>query len=803
MIFLARRLLLLLLALLLLPLLAPAGFALLVCNLLCRLAGSSRSQTQVPAPAAEGTASIVILNWNGKDLLAEGLPSVVRAVAHDGLDHEIIVVDNGSTDGSREFVRAHFPSVRLLELPANLGFGEGNNAGVRAARNEIVVLLNNDMAVDRGFLRPLLEAFEPETFAVASQIFLQDPSARREETGKTSARFRLGMIEYTHLPLEGAPAGRSFYPVFWAGGGASAFRRSRFLELGGFDPLYSPAYVEDTDLSYRAWKQGWDVRMAPGSVVHHRHRASSSRRFEPGRLEALVLRNQLLFFWKNISSWRRLTAHCLLLPLNCYRLARDRGLGVLWGLAGAMLRIPVLQLRRLASRRPALRSDEEIFRLFEFPGAYFSWRRARSAAGSGDGAVERAADRRPRMLWMTAYLPHLGRHAGAGRMFQLLARLSKRYRITLLSFLEADDEREFLPGLEALCEEVVAMRRQPPLRWQLFPYEPFDEFRTPGMQEALDRRLEQRDFDLIQLEYTQMACYANRHLGIPTLLTKHEVDFAACARRMRHERSPVQKVRRLYNYLQVLDREIRLTRGADAAICMTEPDRAELARFCHGLPLHVVNTGVDLEYFTPAAGRTADNRMIFVGAFQHDPNVDAMIYFCREVLPRIRAEAPEAELLIVGSKPPQSIAALGELPGVQVTGFVSDIRPLMADSAVYVVPLRLGVGIRGKILEAWGMAMPVVATSVGCAGLRCRHGANALIADAASDFAAQVLSLFRDRSLAARLGAEGRRTAERHYCWDALAAQLAALYETYARTPAARLQPAAHEGAAAHVGGRQ
>jgi glycosyltransferase involved in cell wall biosynthesis len=322
------------------------------------------------------------------------------------------------------------------------------------------------------------------------------------------------------------------------------------------------------------------------------------------------------------------------------------------------------------------------------------------------------------------------------------------------------------------------MRRSHPPRWQLFPYEPFDEFLTPEMQQAVDRCLEERDFDLLQLEYTQMGAYAQRANEIPSLLTKHEVDFAACARRARTESNPTAKFRWFYNYLQVLDREVRLTKMADAAICMTDPDARELRKFVPEIPVHVVNTGVDLDYFSPPDRPSEDMRLIFVGAFQHLPNVEAMLFFCRDVFPAIRKKVPETELLIVGSNPPASISALTAIPGVQVTGFVPDIRPYMADSSVYVVPLRLGVGIRGKILEAWGMRMAVVSTSVGCAGLQFEHGRNLLVGDTPELFAEHVVALLGDPVRRNRLGTEGRKTAEEFYSWESSALKLDTLYQS-------------------------
>jgi glycosyltransferase involved in cell wall biosynthesis len=276
-----------------------------------------------------------------------------------------------------------------------------------------------------------------------------------------------------------------------------------------------------------------------------------------------------------------------------------------------------------------------------------------------------------------------------------------------------------------------------------------------------------------------MGCYADRRLGIPTLLTKHEVDFAACLRWARMAATPGARIAWFYRYLQVLEREMALVRRVDGVICMTDPDARELGKFCASVPIDVVTTGVDLDYFRPPARPSAEARLVFVGAFQHHPNVDAMLFFCREVLPRIRMVIPDVELCIVGSRPPDAVRELGEREGVTVTGYVPDVRPHMEASSVYVVPLRLGVGIRGKILEAWAMEMAVVATPVASSGLRCEPGNNILIADDAELFAAHVVSLVRDPERRARLGAQGRRTAERHYGWDASARELEALYRRY------------------------
>ena len=171
-----------------LPLLIVLAFAVTVCAIglaltdLAWMLFGRRRKTADTRPDTRA-ASLVIPNWNGRDLLERFLPSWVAAIeGHPG--SEILIVDNGSTDGSADWVRSHYPNVRILALPENLGFGGGSNAGFREAHNDVVVLLNSDMRVEPDFLAPLLAGFTDEAvFAVSCQIFLGDPTKRREETG--------------------------------------------------------------------------------------------------------------------------------------------------------------------------------------------------------------------------------------------------------------------------------------------------------------------------------------------------------------------------------------------------------------------------------------------------------------------------------------------------------------------------------------------------------------------------------------------------------------------------------------------
>jgi glycosyltransferase involved in cell wall biosynthesis len=186
---------------------------------------------------------------------------------------------------------------------------------------------------------------------------------------------------------------------------------------------------------------------------------------------------------------------------------------------------------------------------------------------------------------------------------------------------------------------------------------------------------------------------------------------------------------------------------------------------------------VDCSCFMPQDMPEESNTLVFIGYFRHSPNVHGIMRFCREILPLIRQEIPETKLFIVGSSPPREIIKLGEMDNVVVTGWVEDVKPYIARSSVYIAPLWLGTGMRGKILEAWGMAKPIVTTSIGSQGIDCTPGEDILIADDPQGFAAQTVRLLRDKALREKLGKNGRKQVEAKYDWKIVIQQVEELYD--------------------------
>jgi GT2 family glycosyltransferase len=236
--------------------------------------------------------SLVIPTRDGRELLAGMLPGVVADLK--GYTAEVIVVDNGSSDGTAAFLRGSYPEIRIESSESALSFSAAVNRGIDAARFSHVVLLNNDMQIEPGFFAALRNGFDrvPELFCATAQIFFPE-GQRREETGLCFWSPDPGddFPVYCAEPKEGEDGTL----VLYGSGGCSMYDTAKLRELGGFDEVYQPAYVEDLDIGYRGWMRGWPTVFCAGAMVEHRHRATTSRYYKPEYLDYLVERNYLRF----------------------------------------------------------------------------------------------------------------------------------------------------------------------------------------------------------------------------------------------------------------------------------------------------------------------------------------------------------------------------------------------------------------------------------------------------------------------------------------------------------------------------
>ncbi len=280
-----------------------------------RVAGAFRPRRRRPLAPAETPRgpgiSVVIPSRNGRALLETCLEKIAEQAIP--VPHEIIVVDNGSDDGSAAWLAEAWPRVRAVLSAAPLSFARAVNQGIAAARFSHVCLLNNDMLCEPGFLAALWDAFArvPDLFCATAQIRFP-PGVRREETGKAvmAADHPDDFPIRCDVPL----AGEDLTWVLYGSGGCSLYDAARLAALGNVDEAYEPAYVEDLDLGWRAWQQGWPTVYVAGAVVEHRHRATTSRYYTAAELDRVLETNYLKFLVRAVDSpalFRRLWGEAL------------------------------------------------------------------------------------------------------------------------------------------------------------------------------------------------------------------------------------------------------------------------------------------------------------------------------------------------------------------------------------------------------------------------------------------------------------------------------------------------------------
>jgi GT2 family glycosyltransferase len=726
-----------------------------------------------PAPAAPrlapAAASVVIPNWNGRDLLEKYLPSIVAALAGNP-ENEIVVVDNGSEDGSADFVRRRYPGVKLVALEKNLGFGGGSNAGFRAAKNEIVVLLNSDMRVAPDFLAPLLEGFrDPAVFAVSCQIFFSDPDKLREETGLTQGWWQDGGLRVRHRI---DPAVDGLYPCFYGGGGSCAFDRAKFLELGGFDELLAPFYLEDTDLGYLAWKRGWKVLYQPHSLVYHEHRGTIGKRFREEQIQAVLKKNYVLFCWKNIHEWRRLFPHFFFVwagALLAVLFGEVQGRPNFTALWRAFRQLPQAVRSRRRARKLAWIDDTEAFR--RPLGGYY---RDRFAEMEREPA-------RLRVLFVSPYAICPPVHGGGVFMYQTLREMTKLAEVHVLELLDWEWQEKDNQELREFCasaEWLVRPSGMPKDMGSLLPHA-VREFANSDLEWLIHRQMYQKKIDVLQLEYTPLAQYHGSFRRIATALFEHDVYFQSIGRGLGHMIGVSGEAKARVEYLRALRYELSILSRFDQVQVCTPANRDYLLSFRPELAPKLrdgLRAGIDSTRYAFRPDGREPLTMLFVGSFRHEPNRVAVDWFVREVLPLILERQPRAKVALAGSDPPAAHTYADFAANLEMLGYVDDVRDPLARYSVFVCPILSGSGVRVKLLEAFAAGIPVVSTLVGAEGLARKDGEFCALADDPRGFADRVVRLLEDPEAAAAMAARARVEVEA--LWD-MAAITARLVEGY------------------------
>lgn len=378
-----------------------------------------------------------------------------------------------------------------------------------------------------------------------------------------------------------------------------------------------------------------------------------------------------------------------------------------------------------------------------------------------------------RALWVSAEAPDRGLGGGSIRQAYLLEALSRAAETRLLLAGRLGDER-IRSGLAEVVEVDATVAPDPPTRWRrrlrdlrraTVARGPAEVDANRGVRRALGPHLARlaRDADVVVVEHTALAPllppvrvnrWALTFHNVPSVTARHLAAFAPGRRQRWVYRREEHKARAL---------EAWAVRSYDVVFAVSADDAAALG----GAPV-VVPNGVDVDRFRPSPLPSAP-RLCFTGTLHFPPNVDALVWFCDEVLPRVQAAVSGAGLDIVGRGPGPQVRALASRPGVRLFADVPDVRPHLAAARVAVVPVRMGSGTRIKALEAMAAGRPVAGTSVGLAGLEVRAGTHALVADDPPTLAAAVVRLLTDDGLARAVAGAARALVESCYAWPVVA----------------------------------
>ncbi|MBA3885406.1 MAG: glycosyltransferase [Acidobacteria bacterium] len=390
-----------------------------------------------------------------------------------------------------------------------------------------------------------------------------------------------------------------------------------------------------------------------------------------------------------------------------------------------------------------------------------------------------------KILWLNSGLLLPLDKGGKLRTWHLMRHLARRHEITYLSFADDAQGAADRAGMHEVCRRLETVPRHDPAKGTLpfyvqaarytvaaAPYA-VAKYRSASYRARLEALLAAGGFDAVVCDFLPPVVNMPARLPCPAILFTHNVEAEIWRRHAETAGNPITRRLLGQQWRRMLRFEEQALQRFEMVVAVSDADARTFERLYPGAlrsPPHVVQTGVDTRFFRPVEDSPVRPvHMVFTGSMDWLPNEDGMLYFVRDILPRIRQVQPEATLSIIGRSPTPGIKRLAEQTGIEVTGRVEDVRPHVAAGAVYIVPLRIGGGTRLKIFEAMSMGKAVVSTTVGAEGLPVTSGRDVMIADEPARFAQAVVQLMRDGDTRRRIETEARRLVVDRYDWSAVA----------------------------------
>jgi sugar transferase (PEP-CTERM/EpsH1 system associated) len=385
-----------------------------------------------------------------------------------------------------------------------------------------------------------------------------------------------------------------------------------------------------------------------------------------------------------------------------------------------------------------------------------------------------------RILWLKTELLHPVDKGGKIRTFHMLKELKREHHVTYLTLDDGSAPPDARERATEYCHELVRVEHRTREKFSAgfygelaanlvspLPYF-MKKYKSAGMRREIERLVAGGKFDVLVCDFLQPSVNVPARLPVAAVLFQHNVEAMIWKRHYEVQTNPLKKSYLYGQWRKSHAYERAACRRFDHVVAVSREDR-EMMQRAYGLKsVSDVPTGVDTEFFRPRGmERREPHNLVFTGSMDWLPNEDAIQFFTKEIMPRIRERVPGATLTVVGRNPYASLVELGRRdPSVIVTGRVEDVRPYMERAAAYVVPIRVGGGTRLKIYEAMAMEKPIISTTIGAEGLPVANGREVLLADTAEEFAAAVVRVLTDEAKARELGARAAVAVREKFSWD-------------------------------------
>jgi sugar transferase (PEP-CTERM/EpsH1 system associated) len=390
------------------------------------------------------------------------------------------------------------------------------------------------------------------------------------------------------------------------------------------------------------------------------------------------------------------------------------------------------------------------------------------------------------ILYLAHRIPYPPNKGDKVRSFHQIQHLSKSHTVHLACLVDTPEDLLYVKDLEKCCASVdVVYRGKTTARVlalrALFTRKPLSvaSFYSRELQQKITRRLRSETFDRIVVFSSAIAEYVRYVDDVPKVIDFVDADSEKWRLYARFHRFPLSWIYRL-EAERLARYEAEVAKSGAHAIFISEREAGVLQGRTGDRPVSVIPNGIDVDYFSPTQAQALRPRepiIVFTGAMDYFPNVDAVRYFCRAIFPLVRRTMPEARFYIVGRHPTRQVRALGQQPHVIVTGSVPDVRPYLMMARVAVAPLRIARGVQNKILEAMATGVPVVGTSMAFQGIPAMQADGIRVTDEPTSFAHQVLTLLQDHDLQRQCSRQAGHYVRHYYRWEEHGTRLESLLQ--------------------------